>query len=585
MKTDNKSKLKRICKVFILAFLICFVGGIFTACSDEDLEIIKKLRDGEPEASTEIASVTEEYSTEEKTTEKASEEGRDEKNAKESDKGKDSATKTDAATSGDAKKENPRNKILISLDPGHQSENVDMSALEPNAPGSDTMKAKASTGTQGRFTGVPEYKLNLDIALQVRDKLTKLGYKVIMTRENNDTAISNMERACLANEAGADISIRIHANGVDNSSVSGALALVGSASNPYVGNLYDESYRLAETVLDEYTKATGFSNQGITTDDSMTGINWSEIPVMILEMGYMTNEYDDTMMQDTDFQKKMVDGIVSGIEAYYDFPEPGEETEENGAEAKGRSVENISLSEKSVQLKSDAEEYLENVRAEGSLCSAYMKNLTTGEVIDLSTGKQKAASIIKLFVAGAVYKHYDELLEDGYSETEIEDLVSVMISVSDNDATNTLVKMLGYSDPNAGMEVVNSFIESCGYTESRMGRLMLDFDSDGENYVDAREIGEYLERLYKGNEIKGSDKIISYMKQQEYTEKIPSVLPWDVTVANKTGDLVDVDNDSAIVYGDKADYIICVFADELTNTSTSRNTILKISELTYDCWE
>lgn len=72
-----------------------------------------------------------------------------------------------------------------------------MSASEPNAPGSDIMKMKATGGTSGRFSGIPEYQLNLDIALAVRDQLTSLGYDVIMTREDNNTAISNAERASL----------------------------------------------------------------------------------------------------------------------------------------------------------------------------------------------------------------------------------------------------------------------------------------------------------------------------------------------------------------------------------------------------
>ena len=54
---------------------------------------------------------------------------------------------------------------IVGIDPGHQSENVDMSALEPNGPGSSEMKAKCSTGTQGSYTGVPEYELNLEISL------------------------------------------------------------------------------------------------------------------------------------------------------------------------------------------------------------------------------------------------------------------------------------------------------------------------------------------------------------------------------------------------------------------------------------
>lgn len=207
--------------------------------------------------------------------------------------------------------------ILIALDPGHQGPNVDMSAQEPNAPGSSVMKTKATGGTCGRFTGIPEYQLNLDIALMVRDRLTAQGYDVIMTREDNDTAISNAERAALANDAGADISVRIHANGSESSSVNGALVLIGSASNPYVGGLYDSSSHLAETVLNAYCASTGMQNLGIQVNDTMTGINWSKIPVIILEMGFMTNEQDDRNMADASYREKMADGIVNGINAYY----------------------------------------------------------------------------------------------------------------------------------------------------------------------------------------------------------------------------------------------------------------------------
>ena len=49
----------------------------------------------------------------------------------------------------------------------------------------------------------------------------------------------------------------------------------------------------------------------------MTGINRSKIPVMILEMGFMTNEHDDTAMQDADMQAKMVSGIADGIDLYF----------------------------------------------------------------------------------------------------------------------------------------------------------------------------------------------------------------------------------------------------------------------------
>lgn len=212
-----------------------------------------------------------------------------------------------------------KKNILIAIDPGHQGWDIDMSSLEANAPGSDVVKAKATGGTSGEYSGIPEYQLNLDVALMVRDCLVEQGYDVLMTRENNETAISNAERASLANEMGADISVRIHANGSEDPSANGALVLIGSAENPYVGDLYENSSRLGECVLNAYCSQTGMQNLGIQTNDTMTGINWSKIPVMILEMGFMTNEQDDLHMADPDYRIKMSDGIVEGINAYYGY--------------------------------------------------------------------------------------------------------------------------------------------------------------------------------------------------------------------------------------------------------------------------
>lgn len=218
------------------------------------------------------------------------------------------------------KQDEPAKKgILVALDPGHQAWEVDMSSQEPNAPGSDVMKARATSGTSGQYSGIAEFELNLTIALKVKEKLIQQGYDVLMTREDNQTAISNAERATLANQSGADISVRIHANGSENPGASGALVLIGSAGNPYVGSLYDQSYRLGSQILEAYCGATGMTNLGIQENDTMTGINWSTIPVIILEMGFMTNMQDDLNMADGAYQERMAEGIVNGINAYYGF--------------------------------------------------------------------------------------------------------------------------------------------------------------------------------------------------------------------------------------------------------------------------
>lgn len=213
------------------------------------------------------------------------------------------------------KEEPSANGFIVVVDPGHQEKGD--STPEPNGPDSSTMKARVTGGTRGQTTGVMEYELNLDISLKLRDELEARGYTVYMTRETHDVNISNMERAQYASSVGADVAVRIHANGVDNSSVSGALALAPSLSNPYIANLSEQSQTLGKCVLDAYCEATGMNNQGVISSDTMTGINWSTVPVTILEMGYMTNPADDVNMEDEAYQQKMVHGIANGIDKYF----------------------------------------------------------------------------------------------------------------------------------------------------------------------------------------------------------------------------------------------------------------------------
>lgn len=206
-------------------------------------------------------------------------------------------------------------KPIVAIDPGHQSEEIDMSALEENGPDSSVMKRKATQGTKGICSGKMEYQLNLEISLLLKTELEQRGFQVILTRGDNNVTISNKERAILSNQA--DIALRIHANGSDTQTAQGALCLVMSQENPYVGDLYEQSYRLADEILASYCQKTGFQNRGIIPNDTMTGLNWSEIPVTILEMGFMTNPQDDQKMADVKFQESMVQGIADGIENYF----------------------------------------------------------------------------------------------------------------------------------------------------------------------------------------------------------------------------------------------------------------------------
>ena len=280
-------------------------------------EALNAETEGQTEEQTEIGSETETESQ----TETESETEAESQTETESETETETETETEEVTDALQSKgnESQTEKIMVAIDASHQASKADLTEEEPVGPGSETMVKGFSEGTSGITTGLEENELNLAVAKKLKSILEERGYEVFMTREDGDTQLSEEERAELVNASDAQILISLHANGGDDSSEKGASVQAPSYENPYIKDTdtIKKSNALADIVLQSYCDETGLTAKGLYNVDSRAQINWSKIPVIVLEMGFMSNTEDDTYMAEDTNQQKMAEGIADGIDLYF----------------------------------------------------------------------------------------------------------------------------------------------------------------------------------------------------------------------------------------------------------------------------
>ena len=529
-------------------------------------------------------------------------------------------------------------EYLIAIDPGHQERGN--FGQEPIGPGASEMKTKVAGGTKGTSTGVPEYQLTLDVSLKLRDILKDKGYRVLMIRETNDVDITNSERAKMANEADADVFVRIHANGSESSSANGAMTICQTSSNPYNSELYEKSRSLSQKVLDAYTEATGIRKERVWETDTMSGINWCTVPVTIIEVGYMTNPEEDEKMQEPDFQELMAEGIAEGIKEYLtdQKEDGGAETEEADLSKEGASE--AASSETAVSDEDEIEPTDDKEPESGGGKTANERKITV-YTAPASKTERSAKELEKIVTQTGDHvirrRELERYVRDGVKmvklkkrlNEEIDKLggkwslylkrmdTNQTIGINDDEkmVAASLIKlfiagefytlaeegeldadsfrsspdlMISASDNGAAntlisactMDKINDFARENGYEETELNRRMLEWNGT-ENYTSARDCGKMLEKVLKGEYVseEASERILEDLRSQQRTSKIPAGVPKEVKTGNKTGELDNVDNDAAIIWAPDCTYILCIMSSD---TGGRIAEIRKLSSIVYD---
>lgn len=204
---------------------------------------------------------------------------------------------------------------VICIDPGHAA--TSDSGTEPIGPGSSQMKVKDPGGTSGVITGVREPVVTLAISLYLKQLLEAEGATVVMTRSGADFSGGNRDRAQIANQAGADLFIRVHADGSTDSSRQGVSTLYPASIPGWTDDIHLASKAAAAAVQSGMATGLGSPDLGTVERRDISGFNWADVPAILVEMGFMSNPDEDVKLNDPAYQQRVAVALLSGIQAYF----------------------------------------------------------------------------------------------------------------------------------------------------------------------------------------------------------------------------------------------------------------------------
>lgn len=246
----------------------------------------------------------------------------------------------------------------------------------------------------------------------------------------------------------------------------------------------------------------------------------------------------------------------------------------------------------------------EFIKTQKGNIAVVVKNLKTNEEIKINENLAfPSASTIKLGIMSEFLSKVNEgvlNLDDTIELTEnlktggdgilkelnyghkftLEEIMTLMIIVSDNMATNILIDLLG-------MNNINEAIKNLGLKDTKLQRKMMDSQAakEGrENFITANDLSLIIELIYKGENINKeySEIMLGVLKRQQVRGRLDLYLPEEVVIAHKTGDLNNLEHDAGIVYLPNSEYIICILTNETETNKDGREIIGMISKMVYE---
>ncbi len=206
--------------------------------------------------------------------------------------------------------------VTVCIDPGHQG--ISKQVSEPVGPGLSGKTSGTYGMAQGGTTRRKESIVVLEIAYKLRDELLRQGATVIMTRDVQDTWVSNLDRCAIAYEGGADFMLRLHCDTVENTNKKG-IYVYGPLNSDYAKAVAPSSeYKALGTAFLDATKAAvGYKLETTTgyvlLNDNFVGNNWAQMPCFLVEMGFMSNVSEDLMLSTPQYQQFLAEGMADGV--------------------------------------------------------------------------------------------------------------------------------------------------------------------------------------------------------------------------------------------------------------------------------